>query len=263
MTVSQLVEEVKGLYPNLRPSTLVIWDKSIRPIADLPVDSINKAAVRRYRVQALTDLSASTVVTRMGYVKAIWEKALRWEIIEGRNPWENGTDGLTKASRAPEYRPWEFWEPYHHHPYFVFLWYSGARIAEVAGLHPSNIVMNTAIPYFNFVHQPNRMLKNDASVRRVPIHPACFPFIERFKMSKAQAPGHNWSYKMGKALGLPPGEAAHTLRHAFHTQLRDVGTEEYMIDILTGHAKKGMSAQYGITHFELLRNEIYKLKDHS
>ena len=67
---------------------------------------------------------------------------------------------------------------------------------------------------------------------------------------------------MGCRVGLPPGQAAHTLRHAFHTQCRDNGTEEYMIDILTGHAKKGMTAKYGRTHFHLLRDEIYKLPGH-
>tara|TARA_R100001443_G_scaffold56953_3_gene67870 strand:+ start:371 stop:1162 length:792 start_codon:yes stop_codon:yes gene_type:complete len=263
MKVSDLVQELKVLYPKLRPSTFACWDKSIKPIAHLPVESINKAAVERYRIQSLQELSESTVVTRMGYCKAIWTKALRWEKIEGKNVWEYGDDGLEKKERDPEYRPWEFWEEYHEHPWFRFLWYSGARIGEIAGLDPKNIVMNAKIPYFNFVHQPNRMLKNDASVRKVPIHPSCFNYIDRFVMTKAKGNhGHKWSWEMGDRLGLPPGEAAHSLRHAFHTQCRDNETEEYMLDILTGHAKKSVTARYGRTGMHLLKKEIYKFAHH-
>lgn len=263
MNVSELVQELKLIYPKQQPSTFAYWDKAIKPIADLPVDSINKATVRRVRAQMLTELSENTVIARLGYVKSLWRKGLRWELIEGNNPWEYSDDGLKKTGRDPDFRPWEFWELYHEHPTFRFLWYSGARIAEIAGLDPANIVMDAPIPYFNFVHQPNRRLKNDASIRKVPIHPACFDYVDRFKPVTAKSNhGHRWSWTMGCRVGLPPGQAAHTLRHAFHTQCRDNGTEEYMIDILTGHAKKGMTAKYGRTHFHLLRDEIYKLPGH-
>ena len=67
---------------------------------------------------------------------------------------------------------------------------------------------------------------------------------------------------MGCRVGLPNGHAAHDLRHAFTTQCRDVGIEEYMIDILTGHAKRSMTARYGQTHFHLLRDQLYKFEEH-
>ena len=166
MKVSELVQELKLIYPKHQPSTFAFWDKSVKPIADLPVDSINKATVRRVRAQMLTDLSENTVIARLGYLKGLWRKGLRWELIEGNNIWEYSDDGLKKTPRDPEFKPWEFWEPYHEHPWFRFLWYTGARIAEIAGLDPANIVMDVPIPYFNFVHQSNRRLKNDASIRK-------------------------------------------------------------------------------------------------
>ena len=73
-------------------------------------------------------------------------------------------------------------------PYFVCLWYSGMRIGELAGISKENIITDAAIPYFNLVHQDNRRLKNEESVRKVPIHPACLPFVERLYLSKGKSP---------------------------------------------------------------------------
>ena len=45
----------------------------------------------------------------------------------------------TRASirqNKPEFYPWEHYKQYHNDPYFVFLWYTGARIGEIAGLDP-------------------------------------------------------------------------------------------------------------------------------
>ena len=140
------------------------------------------------------------------------------------------------------------------------LWYTGARIGEVAGLDPKNIVMNTDIPYFQFIDQDNRDIKNKPSKRKVPIHPACFRVLPKFRQSKAVAPGCSWSENFKKNMGLPKFEAAHTLRHSFHTRCRDAGIEEYMIDIITGHAKASTTAQYGKTRLHLLRDAIVLLK---
>ncbi|MGB0530284.1 MAG: hypothetical protein ACPGHW_11010, partial [Synechococcus sp.] len=79
---------MKLIYPKHQPSTFAFWDKSIKPIADLPVNSINKATVRRVRAQMLTELSENTVIARLGYLKGLWRKGLRWELIEGKNVWE-------------------------------------------------------------------------------------------------------------------------------------------------------------------------------
>ena len=52
---------------------------------------------------------------------------------------------------------------YHNDPYFVCLWYSGMRIGELAGIYPENIVTDVQIPYFNLVHQENRLKNDDQS----------------------------------------------------------------------------------------------------
>jgi len=121
-------------------------------------------------------------------------------------------------------------------------------------------VTDAEIPYFKFINQENRDIKNEPSKRKVPIHPACLPVLPHFRQSKAVAPGKSWSENFRANMGLPMFEAAHTLRHSFHTRCRDAGIEEYMIDILTGHAKASTTAQYGKTRLHLLKDAILKLR---
>jgi len=264
MKVSELLLEVKQLYPDMRPTTYAYWDKAIKPIADLQAHEVTKATARQYRLQSLQSMSTNTVIARIGYLKGIWTKAMHWDLVDTEiNPWKHADHGLKKKPRTPEYRPWEFFEAYHEHPWFRILWYTGCRIAEVAALQPDHIVMDDAIPHIKFFHQKNRLLKTDSSVRKVPLHPACFPYVESFKPCKAKSNhGHRWSWTMGKRVGLPPGEAAHVLRHSFHTMCREVGIEEYYIDILTGHAKQSVSAQYGGSQFHILQEQVLKFPHH-
>ena len=155
MKVSALCDKLCKLY-TIRPSTWKYWQKSIKPIRDLHVSEVNDEVVLDYRIDQLELLSEGTLKTRIGYLKGIWRKGKKWKLIKGENPWENADDGLKTRRRDPEAHPWEFYRYFHDHPYFVFLWFTGARIGEIAGMHPDNIVMNAPIPYFNLVHQSNR-----------------------------------------------------------------------------------------------------------
>ena len=51
-------------------------------------------------------------------------------MVEGKNVFNKSHHGLEKANRADTavFRPWEFWEPYHEHPWFRILWYTGCRM---------------------------------------------------------------------------------------------------------------------------------------
>jgi integrase len=196
-------------------------------------------------------------------LKAIWNKGRKMRLVSGTkadNPWLDADDGLVIPNRDPEFYPWEHYARYHKDPYFVILWFTGARIGEVAGLAAENIVTDAEIPYFQFIDQENRDIKNAPSKRKVPMHPACLPVLPDFRQSKAVCPGKSWSENFNKNMQLPKFEAAHTLRHSFHTRCRDAGIEEYMIDILTGHAKASTTAQYGKTRLHLLKAAIQKLR---
>ena len=44
------------------------------------------------------------------------------------------------------------------------------RIGELAGIYPEHIHLDAKIPYYDLIYQPNPWLKNNASIREVPIH---------------------------------------------------------------------------------------------
>jgi integrase len=263
MNVLTLAETTRNLYRSkVKDPTYLNWLKAVGPIAELPIDQVTEDIVRAQRIYWLQK-SESTCKLRLSSLKAIWNKARKMKLIPGTkadNPWLDSDDGLVIASRDPEFYPWEHYARYHKDPYFVILWFTGARIGEVAGLSAENIVIDAEIPYFQFINQENRDVKNNPSKRKVPMHPACLPVLPHFRQSKAIAPGKSWSENFGKNMQLPLGDAAHTLRHSFHTRCRDAGIEEYMIDILTGHAKASTTAQYGKTRLHLLEAAILKLR---
>jgi integrase len=259
MNVQEMTHRLKRLYPRIKPSTKLVWDKSIKPISQLNLDEVTDDVAFDYLDSAMSKWSESTTKARIGTLKGLWNKAARKKLYKGDNPWNDLDDGLQIATRRPEPLPWEFYEYYHDHPYFVFLWFTGARIGEIAGMAPENIVVDAAIPHFNIVDQSNRDLKNQASIRQVPIHPKCLPLIGKFKQSKSRNPGRAWSYRFNMNLGLPKYVAAHSIRHSFHTRCRDVGMPGYIINALTGHGKQSISDDYGSVKLELLDTYIRKL----
>ena len=262
MNVQTLAEKLRKLY-RIKDSTYDNWLKAVGPISDLTIDEITTDVVLDQRIYWLERSLPSTTKLRISSLKSIWNKGRKMHLIPGTkadNPWLDADDGLSIPNRDPDFYPWEHYNRYHNDPYFVILWYTGARIGEVAGLDPRNIVTNLEIPYFQFIDQENRDIKNAPSKRKVPIHPACLPLLPDFRQSKAVNPGRSWSDNFKKNMGLPKFEGAHTLRHSFHTRCRDAGIEEYMIDIITGHAKASTTAQYGKTRLHLLRDAILKLK---
>lgn len=260
MNVQEFTDRIKGLYPKITAETKRAWDKAVSPIADMKVVEVDDDQALNYLENAMGKWSESTVKQRIGYLKGIWIKGYKKKLYKGENPWIDLDDGLEIARRQPVAHPWEFYEYYHQDPYFVCLWYSGMRIGELAGIYPENIVTNVQTPYFDLKHQPNRRLKNEASVRKVPIHPACLPYVDRLYLSKDKYPGRSWSETFKKNMGLAHGEGAHTLRHSFATRMRALNVHDYWIDRIMGHKRKTETDRYGEFKIEQLSKELQKLR---
>lgn len=260
MKVYELTEKLNKLYKP-QPSTYKYWQRSIKPIANLSLQDISDEVVLDYRVNGLSELSEGTLKTQIGYLKGIWNKARKWKLVKGENPWLDADDGLSTRRRDPDLHPWEFYESYHEDPYFICLWFSGMRIGELAGIYPENIHTDVQIPYFDLKHQENRRLKNDESVRKVPIHPACLPYVDRLYLSvDKKGPGCSWSETFKENLGLPKGDGAHSLRHSFTSRMRLAGCDSTVLDKLLGHAIPSRTAKYGKFPLEILQREILKLR---
>ena len=245
MNVQEMTERLKRLYPRIEATTKQNWDKAIRGIEYYLVKDVTDDIALEYLEQRTDEWSESTVKSRIAALKGIWNKARKKKLYKGENPWLDLDDGLEIARRDPELYPWEFYEYYHNDPYFVCMWYTGLRISEIAGIYPHHIHLDSDIPYFDIVKQPNRKLKNPCSVRQVPIHPACRSHVSRLFFSKAKRPGASWSYRFGKNLGLPAGDAAHSLRHSITSRMNEAEIIDRVQDSILGHASKSMTSKYG------------------
>ena len=259
MKVYELTEKLNKLYKP-QPSTFKYWEKSIKPIRNLSLKEVSDEVVLDYRINGLCELGEGTLKTRIGYLKGIWNKARKWKLIKGENPWQSADDGLKTRRRDPDLHLWEFYEYYHNDPYFVCLWYSGMRIGELAGIYPENIHTDVQIPYFDLKHQENRRLKNDESIRKIPIHPACLAYVDRLYLSKSKSPGQSWSENFRRNLGLPKGDGAHSLRHSFTSRMRQAGCDSVVLDRLLGHQIPSRTGKYGKFPMDVLQREVHKLK---
>lgn len=260
MNVQEMTDRLKRLYPRISTTTKQNWDKAVRSINHLNVQDVTDDVALQYLECRTDEWSESTVKSRISALKGIWNKARKKKLYKADNPWLDLDDGLEIARRNPELYPWEFYEYYHEDPYFVCMWYTGLRISEIAGIYPENIHLGTGIPYFDIKRQPNRLLKNPCSIRQVPIHPACEPYVERLFFSKAKRPGASWSYNFGKNLGLPAGDAAHSLRHSLTTRMNDAEIIDRVQDAILGHGAKSMTAKYGKVTLETKYQAIKKLR---
>lgn len=268
MNVQQLAEQCK-LLTQPRHFTYLNWLKAIKSVAHLPVSEVNKATVLEYRMRHRKPVGTwcdLTFVNNVKTVTGIWNTAIEFELIEGPNPWPLARHKikLTKREqrRHPDVYPYEFYQEFHEHPYFQCMWWGGMRISEIAAISKDNIVLDADIPYFNFVHQPNRTLKTESSIRKVPILPVLLPYLPKLRMSKATTGSHGgyFSQKLRKKLGLPKGHASHTLRHAFRSRMNDAGIIEPIQDALLGHEPDTLTGQYGSVTMEMKLAALQKLQ---
>jgi len=260
MNVQEMTDRLKPLYPRIQATTKQNWDKAIRGLTHFKVKDVIDEVALDYLERRMDEWSESTVKARISALKGLWNKARKKKLYKGENVWLDLDDGLMIARRDPELYPWEFYEEYHEDPYFRVIWYSGLRISEIAGIYPENIHLDTEIPYFDIKEQANRKLKNSCSRRQVPIHPACQAYVERLYFSNAKRPGASWSYRFGRSLGLPAGDAAHSLRHSITSRMNEVEIIDRVQDSILGHASKSMTAKYGKVTLKTKYEAIKKLR---
>ena len=266
MTIVNLMEMVEMCkeITTPEPSTYHNWLKAIKPIAHMNVQEINKRATLDYRIKQRKPkgpLCDTTYKQRVNTLKGIWNTAIEWELIEGDNPWMGADIKLKRVvkRRRPKNHPWEFYERYHRNPRFRCLWFHGFRINELVGLYKENLVLDAPIPYFRLVHQDNRRLKNDESIREIPIHPACLTDVERLSFGRTAAAGWKWSQDFSNNLNLPPGDAAHSIRHSFKSRMNKAGIIHPIQLALMGHAPKSSDDDYGEVDLEMKLEALIKL----
>ena len=268
MNVQQLAEQCK-LLTQPRHFTYLNWLKAIKSVAHLPVSEVNKATVLEYRMRHRKPVGTwcdLTFVNNVKTVTGIWNTAIEFELIEGPNPWPLARHKikLTKREqrRHPDVYPYEFYQEFHEHLTSSACGGVECVLVKLQQSAKDNIVLDAEIPHFNFVHQPNRTLKTESSIRKVPILPVLLPYLPKLRMSKATTGSHGgyFSSQLNKKLGLPKGHASHTLRHAFRSRMNGRGIIEPIQDALLGHEPDTLTGQYGSVTMEMKLAALQKLR---
>ncbi len=129
---------------------------------------------------------------------------------------------------------------------------TGARVAEITGLLPEDIRLDTPIPYIHIRSNARGGLKTLHSERQIPLVGAALHGAKMFPQGlERYAGGDTASNVINKFLrenNLNPseGNSLYSLRHTFKDRLRDVQAPEEVIDNLMGHKSRG--PKYGRGH---------------
>jgi len=257
MLVSDLAERCRRLKP-IQPSTYLSWQKAIKPIENLAVNAVTHTTTLDYRMSQLKPwgpLAEGTLKARLWSLQSIWNVALEAQYVSD-NPWVGTGKQYTKKRRKYAPKIFDDYLAFHNDPLFLGYWYHGFRLGELAGILPEEIHTDEPIPYFDIKHNSVRRLKNDASIRQVPIHHLFLPYVKQLVTDRRDEPGKLWSMKLKKTMG----HGAHALRHNFITRMRRAGVEYSVAMALVGHTPIGETAQYGDIYIEDLDRELQKLR---
>jgi integrase len=129
---------------------------------------------------------------------------------------------------------------------------TGARVAEVTGLMPEDINLQSNIPFIHIRENDRGGLKTRESERQIPLVGAAlfaarqFPKgLSRFSTADSASTQIN-KYFRHHGLNPTTEHSLYSLRHTFKDRLRDIQAPEEVIDNLMGHKSRG--PKYGRGH---------------
>jgi integrase len=144
---------------------------------------------------------------------------------------------------------------------------TGARIAEIAGLRPSDVRAENGTVYLEITGQ----LKTASSERKVPLHVQLIAlgFLEYVAARKDKAhlfevesdPASKRFGRWLRGIGITdPKLVFHSFRHGFITMCRHAGIDEEVRGALTGHVLPGVGRTYGLMPLSALAAAVAKLR---
>jgi integrase len=141
--------------------------------------------------------------------------------------------------------------------------YHGARANEIAQLRKEDVTTIDGVDVL-MIHDASdgQSVKNDWSVRNVPLHPECKAFMDY--AASAKGPwvfGSMVDYSEGRRAGwiirhfpefrrtvcgiTDPKIKLHSIRHRYVDAMRDAGVPEDRRHAIVGHAEAGAHGEYG------------------
>jgi integrase len=277
----------------LPPQTQQEWKRVIRLFtesigADLPVRSITQGHVRGFKTKLLTTpseatgrpMSSATIQKLLSAIRAVlsWGKKQGYLAI---NPAEDITQLSTKEQRHEEDRKLPFSieqaqtvlkaalkdeTPTAYRWLWLIGFYTGARIDEIAGLRREDVRKVDGVLCFDIRPHEGRRLKNAASRRVVPVHPALIEAGFAVDLLPFKSSGHYYSKQinpwMRKETSIADRRLTfHSTRHTFKDRLRAARVPEPIQRALMGHGKEDVADGYGIGYpMNVLAEEVAKVR---
>ncbi len=151
---------------------------------------------------------------------------------------------------------------------------TGARLAEIVGLALSDVVLDTATPYIHIRPHGWRRLKNDSSVRKVPLVGQSLEsarnavklagkgkFLFKRYTSETVTKSTHASAALNQYIrrkGID--KTCHSLRHSLRDRLRAVECPKEIMDRIGGWATEGVGEKYGKGYsIEMLHSWMLKI----
>ena len=226
-----------------------------------PTSATTQHAVA-YRSWLLARLSPSTVKTRLAFLSGLW--SVLCELRPGSTHVFQGLNKRIKVvkSRKSEVTitdPSQWQGSVEQMEIFQFLYFTGARLAEIAGLQAEDLLED------QILIRPNesRPLKTESSERSIPIHPRlqCL-VIELRKKNGFLWPGQyqesnkRWGVNLSKPCKKIVGVTPKGFRDRAATVLRANNMNEAVVVALLGHTPNSISMAYGAAPWKELKRAV-------
>ena len=215
-----------------------------------------------YRSWLLARLSPSTVKTRLAFLSGLWSV-----LCELRPDCTHVFQGLNKRikvvkPRKPEVTltdPSRWQGSGEQMEIFWFLYFTGARLAEIAGLQAEDLRDD------RILIRPNesRPLKTMASERSIPLHPRLRSLAMELREkngflwpSQYQEATKRWGINLSKSCRKIVGVTPKGFRDRAATVLRANNMNEAVVVALLGHTPNSISMSYGVAPWNELRHAV-------
>lgn len=282
---------------------IVDFRNILEQLPRMPKPAVNQLSLERQiqlaEEEGLLRISPKSVRTQLTAVSALLEFAVNEALIESNPAHGVGKDISRQSSTPAEYysadeikaifssaiytdnaKPKQANYGIAHYWLPLLLYYTGARVEEVAQLYIADIKIDTDIPHLKLTNEREDQSIKTAEIRTIPIHahllelgfneyvisqPATgrlFPELSQDSQGKYSYHVANWLSKYIKNevnISRHNLKPMHGFRHTFITLCRELGIREDVQNAITGHSQKSMGAQYGIIPLDVMQTSINQI----
>jgi len=248
-------------------------------VGDIALDDVTPVLIHEYAEQVGQTKSRETVAKKIGYVKRMFDHAVRKGWVQSNVFIAVKLDKKVGKQRT-SYEPFTADElgtlfgqdmPALLRSLLAVLVTTGMRLDEAALLDWPDVQRDEkqGVLYFDLT---NSIVKNKGSKRRVPVHRVLswvvtgkngqmFPEFTRDKDGKAQASASKALMPLIRRVTDEKTKVVHSLRGNFKDMLRDAGVSKEVNDFITGHGSGDVAGQYGAGPSLKVRQEAVERLD--